>query len=384
MRKILRQFLQLESSSGIILFSAALLSMLWANSPLSYLHRAFTETLLFTINDGLMVLFFLMVGLELKRGFLEGPLSQPSQVILPAVAALGGMVMPACIYWMFNAGNDLAIRGWSTPVATDIAFALGVLMLFGRRVPASLKLFLLALAIFDDIGAILIIAIFYSHGFSYIYFIMAVILTLTLYLFNALSLRYLTLYLLVGVGLWVCLLYSGIHPTIAGVLLALAIPAGSNHKTSLLHRLENALGPYVAYCIMPLFALANAGFAMQALPEHALTSTVVLGIVAGLFVGKQLGVFGFSWLLIRWGGIRLPEQTSWLALYGVSLLCGIGFTMSLFLGTLSFQNAGVIYLAEVRMGVILGSMLSGMMGLLVLYAAFRSKRTTGISRGKRR
>lgn len=372
--KFLHRFLQLESASGIVLFAMAIVAMIWANSPLAFLHQKFIDAFLFLINEGLMAIFFLVVGLELKRGYLDRQLSRFSQVILPAIAALGGMVVPAFFYWYINNGDPVTIKGWATPVATDIAFALGVLSLFGRRVPVALKLFLLALAIFDDIGAILIIAFFYSKGLSYVWLFQSTVLVLMLYLFNYINIRSLTPYLLIGAWMWFCLLRSGVHPTIAGVVLALMIPDGSTRDDSPLHRLERRLHPWAAYLIMPLFALANAGFSLHGLSLSALTDVIALGIILGLCVGKQLGVFGFSWMLIKSGIAKLPDKSSWLQLYGVSLLCGIGFTMSLFLGTLSFQNEN-IYLAEVRLGVILGSILSGLMGSIVLMIAFARKRS---------
>ncbi|RDI44601.1 Na+/H+ antiporter NhaA [Aquicella lusitana] len=368
MRFLLKQFLQLESSSGIILLIAALVALLWANSPLAPFHKQFIEAFLFLINEGLMAIFFLLVGLELKRSYLEDEMSQFSQVLLPAFAAVGGMLIPALIYWGVNYGDRVTMKGWATPVATDIAFALGVLSLFGRRVPDALKLFLMALAIFDDIGAIVIIAFFYSHKLSYLWLFQSAVLVGVLYLFNVVTIRSLIPYLLVGAWLWLCLLKSGVHPTVAGVLLALAIPE-DGPRYSPLRRLENALHPWVAYLIMPLFALANAGFSFDELSWSSLLDKIVLGIMLGLFVGKQLGVFGFSWLLIRFRLARLPEKSTWAMLYGVSLLCGIGFTMSLFLGTLSFQKASY-FLAEVRLGVALGSLLSGIFGALVLLISF--------------
>lgn len=370
----IKQFLQRESASGIVLFMMAVVAMLWANSPVAYIHQQFIESFIFLINDGLMAFFFLVVGLELKRGYLEGQLSQVSQVILPAVAALGGMLFPVFIYCYINADNPTTLRGWATPVATDIAFALGVLSLFGRRVPSSLKLFLLALAIFDDIGAILIIAFCYSKGIAYLWLFQSGVLVLFLYLINLLNVRSLMPYLLIGVWLWFSLLRAGVHPTIAGILLALMIPDHRHQSQSPLRQLEGVLHPWVAYCIMPLFALANAGFSLHGLSWHVLTDVVVLGIALGLFLGKQLGIFSFSWVMVKLRLASLPEKTSWLSLYGIALICGIGFTMSLFLGTLSFEDAG--YLADVRLGVIIGSILSGLVGAAVLFIAFAQKRSS--------
>lgn len=365
--RIVKNFLALESASGIILFVMAVIAMLWANSPYAFVQQQFIDKFLFLINEGLMAVFFLVVGLELKRGYLSGQLSQISQVILSFIAAVGGMVVPALLYYWINYANPDALKGWSTPVATDIAFALGLLSLFGKRVPPALKLFLLVLAIFDDIGAILIIAFFYTGGLAYPFLFASIVCVLILLLLNRLSVQSLIPYLCVGVLLWLALLKSGIHPTIAGVLLALTLPDSAEHSP--LHRLENTLHPWVAYVIMPLFALANAGFSLHTVTIESLTSTVVLGIAIGLFVGKQIGVFLFSGLLIKLRLAVLPEQTTWLQLYGVAILCGIGFTMSLFLGTLSFANENN-YLGDVRLGVIIGSLLSGFSGAIVLLIAF--------------
>ena len=362
MQKLLKQFLALESSSGILLFFAAALGMFFANSPLADFYHYFTETFLLFINEGLMAIFFLVVGLELKRNYLLGNFSHPHNIILPVVAAIGGMLIPVMIYCGINAGNPSTIKGWAAPVATDIAFSLGVLSLFGRRIPVELKLFLLSLAIFDDLGAIVIIALFLSHGLSYFLLFQAVLLMIVLYLLNRYAMRSLVPYLFVGALLWVTLFHSGVHPTIAGVLLAFAIP---DHA---LNRLESFLHPWVAYFIMPLFALANAGFSLSGMGAHALFSVVVLGIALGLFIGKQAGVLGFAWLAVKLKFAKKPGSVSWLSLYGIALLCGIGFTMSLFLGTLSFQGE-VVYLSEVRLGVFIGSVLSGLTGALVLLVA---------------
>jgi NhaA family Na+:H+ antiporter len=366
---LIKQFLQLESSSAIVLFMTTMLAMILANSPLASLHQRFIDLFLFWINEGLMAIFFLVVALELKRGFIEGQLSRLSQVILPFSAAIGGMVFPALIYCLINFNHPETLKGWATPVATDIVFALGVLSLFGKRVPTSLKLFLLMLAIFDDIGAILIIAFFYTSKLSYLWLSIAASIIIILFIFNKLHVKHLSLYIFFGILLWLSFLQGGIHPTIAGVLLAFFIPADDGSLKSPLLRLENALHPYVAYGIMPIFTLANAGISLEGLSFATLTDVVVLGIVLGLFFGKQLGVFGISWLLVQLGLVKLPEKSSWMSLYGVSLLCGIGFTMSLFLGTLSFENVNN-HLVEVRLGVIIGSILSGLSGAIVLQIAF--------------
>lgn len=363
--QLLKRYLQLETSSSFILFLAAILSMILANSPLAPYHQRFIDQFIFLINDGLMAIFFAAVGIELKKGYLDGQLASFSQIALPLAGAIGGMLVPALIYCFINRSSPETLVGWATPVATDIAFALGVLALAGRRISISLKLFLLTLAIFDDIGAIIIIAVFYTSGGSYGFLLLALLPIIGLILLNINYVRSLTPYVICGMLLWFCLLKSGVHPTIAGVLFALAIPEKSDNPTSPLRRLEHGLHPWVAYLIMPLFALANAGVSLATVTWESLFDVVVLGIALGLFLGKQIGVFLFSWLLIRSGAARLPEKTSWRQLYGVALLCGIGFTMSLFLGTLSFQNES-IYLAEVRLGVLLGSLLSALVGALIL------------------
>lgn len=373
---IIKQFLRLESLSGIILFVAAILAVAWANSPWRDLYISFTnENLRFFINEGLMAFFFLLVGLELKRSYCEGKFSSLEQIILPLAAAIGGMLLPAGIYVGLNYTQPDLLKGWAIPVATDIAFAIGLLSLFGRRVPLALKLFLLALAIFDDIGAIVIIAIFYSHNTSIGALLIAAVLLLVLFILNRLDRCQLSIYLLLGLALWYALFKAGVHPTIAGVLLAMMIPYHDEQievkssQKSPLHRLEEGLHPYVAYFIIPFFALLNSGFSFERITPQVLTSGIVLGSAIGLFLGKQIGVLCSAWLLIRIKYAQLPQNTSWLALYGVALLCGIGFTMSLFIGTLSFQNES-LHLAEVRLGVIAGSILSGIFGVLVLSIAF--------------
>ena len=371
MQHLLKKFLHLESSSGIILFAMAVLAMVLMNSPLAYLLQEFIDTSLFWINEGLMAIFFLLVGLELKRSYLEGDLSQVSQVALPGIAAIGGMLIPALCYVAINYDNPTTLRGWATPVATDIAAPKPLAQTW--TVPPALKLFLMALAIFDDVGAILIIAFFYTSKLSFLLLLESGLFAFTLYLLNRLEVKALLPYLVLGIGLWFSLLHSGIHPTIAGVILALTIPGDGNSPTSPLHRLELRLHPWVAYLIMPLFALANAGFSFANIALNDMTDVVVIGIIAGLFIGKQVGVMGFASLLIRLGFAKLPDKSTWWMLYGVALLCGIGFTMSLFLGTLSFQNRAN-YLAEVRLGVLIGSLLSGLLGSLVLYLAFSQRK----------
>ncbi len=377
MRKIIRNFLQLESASGITLLAAALFAMLWANSPFYPIYMQFTNTCLFIINEGLMAVFFLLVGLELKRGLLENKAANISEWLLPLFAAFGGMLMPALLFLLFNYQDPIAARGWATPVATDIAFALGVLTLVGRSIPQSLKLFLLSIAIFDDIGAILIIAVFYSRSLAYIYLFYAVAVIISLLLLNAVKIHSLIFYLLGGALLWYCFLNAGIHPTIAGVITAFLIPELPPQRKgqSPVHYLEDKLHPWVAFGIMPLFALANAGLPLQQVSASMLFSTVVVGITLGLFLGKQLGVLGATWICMkttRWA--KLPAGASWLDLYGIALLCGIGFTMSLFLGTLSFHGQSD-YINQVRLGVMMGSILSGLAGAFILSLVIKQSKT---------
>ncbi|EKD54964.1 MAG: hypothetical protein ACD_60C00030G0014 [uncultured bacterium] len=386
----LREFLKLESTSGIILIITALLALILDNSPFAHFYESslhvpvsvhlggwqlLQEPLLFWVNEGLMPLFFLLIGLELKRELLIGHLSERNQVALPAIAAFGGMLVPAFIYTTINFHHPALLKGWAIPVATDIVFALGILSLFGRRVPIGLKLFLMALAIFDDIGAILIIALFYGHALLYFSLLLALIVILVLALMNRFKVDRLFPYLLVGFLLWGIVLKTGIHATVAGVLLAFFIPLKS--PSNLLEQLERALHPWVAYVVMPAFAFANAGLSFSHVGFSTLTDTVTLGIVWGLFIGKQLGVFSFAAVMIKLGFAKLPEKTSWLEFYGIAILCGIGFTMSLFLGTLAFENGNPSYLVEVRLGVLLGSLLSALMSIVVLLTAFwiKKKRT---------
>jgi NhaA family Na+:H+ antiporter len=372
-----RKFLNSEAAGGIVLMSAAALALLVANSPwaatyFKALHAPFAGLdLLHWINDGLMAVFFLFVGLEIKREMLDGQLSTWSRRALPGIAALGGMIVPALIYVAFNRSDPALLRGWAIPAATDIAFALGVLALLGRRVPVSLKVFLAALAIIDDLGAVVIIAIFYTADLNLLALGAAAVLLALLIALNRLRVRRLSPYLLLGLPLWGAVLLSGVHATIAGVLLALVIPlkvspARPDSAESPLHRLEHALAPWVAFMVVPIFGFANAGVSFAGLSPSVLLSSVPLGIAAGLFVGKQIGVFGFSWLAIRVGWADLPAHASWRHLYGVSLLCGIGFTMSLFIGLLAFPSAEVQ--DAVKIGVLAGSLLSGLAGWLILKA----------------
>ena len=383
----IKAFLKLEAASGILLFAAGLLAMLIANSSFDYIYQAFLDTpvaiqfgefiiakpLLLWVNDGLMAIFFFLIGLELKREFLAGELSDPSRVALPVVAAVGGMVVPAAIYIAINWGDPVAIQGWAIPSATDIAFALGVLALLGSRVPSSLKLFLATLAIIDDMGAIAIIAIFYTAELSISSLLIAVVAIVALYALNKRGVLSIVPYILVGFIFWAAVLKSGVHATLAGVITAFFIPfkkRNESYSLTQLEKLESDLHPSVAYVILPLFAFANAGVSFEGTTIDSFVHPVPLGIALGLFVGKQIGVVLFSWVTIRLGFAQLPAGSNWVHLYGISLLCGIGFTMSLFIGTLAFNQVGVDYAIDERLGIIVGSLFSGLLGYLFLkYAA---------------
>lgn len=386
---LVRDFLRLESASGILLVVAAALAMLLSNSPLAAHYAAFLDTpvairiggfeifkpLLLWINDGLMAVFFFVVGLELKREVLEGELARPRQAILPVIAALGGMAVPALIYAYLNRNDAIALNGWAIPSATDIAFALGVLLLLGKQVPTSLKLFLMTLAILDDLGAIVIIAIFYTSELSLASLLIAGSALVVLILMNRRGVVNVAAYLLVGLVMWASVLKSGVHATLAGVALAMVIPMRDPNKPkqSPLRGLEHDLHPPVAYVILPLFAFANAGVSLQGVSFATLLEPVPLGIAAGLFLGKQLGVFGASWLAIKLRMAEMPSGTRWVQLYGVALLCGIGFTMSLFIGSLAFEHAGQEHATDVRLGILAGSILSAVAGYALLRLAHRNR-----------
>lgn len=377
---LIREFLRLEAAAGIILFMAAVLGMTLDNSPLRWLYDALLTTtvaiqvgaleihkpLLLWINDGFMAIFFLLVGLEIKREVLEGELSSFSQAALPGMAAIGGMLFPAGVYVALNLHSPDTMRGWAIPAATDIAFALGVLALLGKRVPASLKIFLLALAIMDDLGAIVIIAIFYTADLSTTSLGLAAIGIGMLIALNLLGVTRIAAYVVTGLFVWICVLKSGVHATLAGVAIAFAIPLRAQDEdghSPLIH-LEHTLHPWVSYGILPLFAFANAGVSLAGLSMSSLLEPVPLGIAAGLFVGKQIGVFGMTFAAVKFGISSMPEGTTWPQFYGIALLTGIGFTMSLFIGTLAFEDPS--YAPGVRMGVITGSILSAVAGYLIL------------------
>ncbi len=385
----LRNFLKLEASGGIVLVIAAALAIIAANSPLAGLYSLFIDLpveirigplhiakpLLLWINDGFMAIFFFLIGLELKREVLDGELSDARKIVLPAFGAVGGMAVPAAIYAAFNWSDAVALKGWAIPAATDIAFALGVLALLGSRVPLSLRVFLVTIAIFDDVGAIAIIALFYTSDLSLSALAVALALMVPLLVLNRRGVTANAPYLLLGIVIWVSLLKSGVHATLAGIALALFIPMRDpkQPERSPLRTLEHDLHTAVAFGILPLFAFANAGISLADASLEYLSHPVPLGIAAGLFVGKQLGIFAACWLGVMLGLARRPEGVSWPALYGTALLCGIGFTMSLFIGTLAFEETGVNQLFEERLGIIAGSILSGVAGYLVLHWAYPKK-----------
>ncbi len=373
-------FFKLEAASGIVLLFAAVIALVISNSELSNLYFSTLERYLFIginnfglklsvlhwINDALMAIFFFFVTLEIKREFLQGELSNIKQALLPIIAAVGGMVVPALIYVFINLGDGETLKGWAIPSATDIAFSLGVLSLLGKRVPLSLKVFLTALAIIDDLGAIVIIALFYSGDLSIKYLSLMFLAFIILLVINKFKIKKFLPYLIVGIFLWDFTHNSGIHATIAGVLLAMTIPHRKKDKDfSLLIKVEHAISPYVAFGIMPIFAFANAGVSLEGLSFSSLLDKVPLGIVLGLFVGKQLGVFVFSYISIKLKIAQMPSNTSWYNFYGVGVLTGIGFTMSLFVGNLAFAES-MQYMDGVKIGVLTGSLLSTLFGYFLI------------------
>ncbi len=384
MQATIKDFLKMESAGGIVLMGAAVLAMIVANTPLKEYYDLLLEVpvevrvgglqiakpLILWVNDGLMAVFFFLVGLELKREIVEGELSTPANVLLPAVGAVGGIVVPVAIYVWFNKGDPAGMQGWAIPAATDIAFALGILMLLGSRVPLSLKVFLVSLAIFDDLGAIAIIALFFTYELSMLALLVAGACLAVLTLMSWRKVSAVSSYVLVGVVMWIAVLKSGVHATLAGVILAAFIPMrdANDPGHSPLRELEHDLHHVVAFGVLPIFAFVNAGISFAGVRIGDLLHPVPLGIAAGLFIGKQLGVFAFCAVAIKLGLARLPEGASWGALYGVSILSGVGFTMSLFIGGLAFEykqlNLDVIF--DERLGIVIGSLLSGVIGYLVL------------------
>jgi NhaA family Na+:H+ antiporter len=368
----IREFLNSSAAGGIVLMMAAALALIIANLPVSQLYFDVLHvelgglSLLHWINDGLMTVFFLMVGLEIKREVLAGQLATWPQRILPGVAAMGGMLVPALVYLFFNLGSDGHPRGWAVPSATDIAFALGVLSLLGPRVPLSLKVFLAALAIIDDLGAVIIIALFYTASLNLLALGGAALVLAALAALNRFRIANLWPYAVLGVVLWFLVLQSGVHATLAGVALALCVPLhGTKAAKPPLETLEHVIAPWVTFLIVPVFGFANAGVSFGGMTPAALLDPVPLGVALGLFVGKQVGVFGAAALVIRLGWAQLPQHANWAQLYGVALLCGIGFTMSLFISLLAFPDS-VLLQDEVKLGVLLGSGASALAGALLL------------------
>ena len=377
-----RAFFSHEAAGGIVLLAAAVVALIIASSPLDHAYHAVLDTPIavgvgswalrepvhFWINDGLMAVFFFLIGLEVKREVLVGDLSSVGRAILPLIAALGGIIVPALIYTAINWHNPIGLKGWAIPAATDIAFAVGVMALLGSRLPQSLKLFLLALAIADDLGAILIIAVFYSHGFSFVALGLAGVCGLMLFGLNRWPNTPLVAFLFLGVVLWLCVLKSGLHATLSGVALAFAIPLRSKgDEPSMLETVEHALEPWVQFGIAPLFAFANAGVSLVGFSLSSLLEPIPLGIAAGLFVGKQVGIFSATWLAVKSKIADMPRDATWLQIYGVSVLGGIGFTMSLFIGTLAFPDP--THAADVRIGVLVGSITSALLGYELLRRA---------------
>lgn len=374
MKNQINRFIQLEYSSGIILLFSVLIAILWANSGFrgSYHHLWDTKLALgaglyqlnepihIWINDGLMAIFFFVIGLELKREFLEGELSSLGKATLPMAAALGGMIVPALIYFVINKGTS-AEHGWGIPMATDIAFALALLSMAGKHVPASIKVFLSALAVADDLGAVLVIAFFYTSGVDFVALGIAAIFVFVLVAGNKLGITSVFFYLVVGIAVWLCFLLSGVHATLAGVVVAFTIPSGR-----LLERMEHGLHPWVAFLIMPLFALANSGISIGGDFLSTIVNPVSIGVSAGLVLGKCIGIFLFTWIMVKTGASRLPSGATWKHLFGMALLGGIGFTMSLFISGLAFKES--LLIDQAKYGILIGSVVAGLLGSMVLRA----------------
>lgn len=372
------RFFSHEASGGILLGLSAIAALIVANTGLQPLYdwllnlpfavtlngEGLEKPLILWINDGLMAIFFFLIGLELKREILEGKLKNPRDVILPGLAAVGGMAVPAVVFAFFNWGNPETISGWAIPAATDIAFALGVLALVGSRVPAALKVFLLTLAILDDLGAIVIIALFYTADLKTTYLMLALLPLAAMLWMNMKGAHRVAPILLLGLVLWVLVLKSGVHATLAGVITAFLIPLKDKWGKSPLHALEHGLSPYVLFFIVPVFAFANAGVALDGIALSDMLAPLPLGIALGLVIGKQVGVFGMAWLVVKLGFAQLPNAVTWLHIYGLACLAGIGFTMSLFIGSLSFADPAMM--DAVRLGVLSGSLVSGLLGYAVL------------------
>ena len=375
----IKTFLKYESAGGILLITATVLALVFANTDLTAAYKAFlripveirfadfeiAKPLLLWVNDGLMAIFFFLIGLELKRELIDGELSELNKLILPCVAAFGGMVVPAAIYAWFNWGDAMAMDGWAIPAATDIAFSLGILSLLGSRVPVSLKVFLVSLAIMDDIGAIIIIALFYTSELSVLSLSIAGACLVILFWMNRRGVENVPPYILIGMVMWASVLKSGVHATLAGVALAFFIPYVTKDGRSPVKELEHELHPSVAFFILPLFAFVNAGVILDERAIASIFTSIPIGIAAGLFFGKQIGIFGFSWLAVKMKLAPAPAMR-WSELYGVSILCGIGFTMSLFISSLAFEQSGVNYLPVDRLGILVGSFAAAIFGYVYL------------------
>lgn len=384
-------FMRLESAGGVLLLAAAVIAMLVANSPLANIYNALLETpiavqvgalsidkpLLLWVNDGLMAVFFFLVGLEIKREVMEGELSSFSQVVLPGMGAVGGMAIPAAIYAWINWGDPDALDGWAIPVATDIAFALALLSVFGSRVPTALKVFLLTLAIFDDLAAIVIIALFYSGDLSIGALLIGALALLVAISMNRLGVTRTSRYILLGVVLWIAVLKSGVHATLAGVLIAFCIPMRDAQGDSPLRELEQDLHAPVAFVILPLFAFANAGLSLGGMSIDNLAHPVTVGVVSGLLIGKPVGILAFVWLTVSLRFARLPSDVTWTQLTGVAFACGIGFTMSLFIAGLAFEHGSGDYFGRDRLGVLIGSVLSAMIAYGLLHASLPKQARNG-------
>lgn len=391
MKATIKEFLHLESAGGIMLIGAAILAMLVANSSLSGFYDLLLDVpvevrvgelliakpLILWINDGLMAIFFFLVGLELKREVAEGELSNPSNIVLPFCGAIGGVAVPVAIYVAFNHGDPQAMNGWAVPAATDIAFSLGLLSLFSDRVPVALKVFLVSIAIFDDLAAIIIIAIFYSGNLSTTALSVAAACLVVLTIMSRRGVSSVSPYIWVGVVMWVAVLKSGVHATLAGVALAAFIPMRSKVEEgrSPLRELESDLHHLVAFVILPIFAFANSGVSLQNVDLDFILHPVPIGIALGLFLGKQLGIFGICWVVIKLGFAKLPTGSSFGSLYGISILCGIGFTMSMFIGSLAFEGSGmdVHQMFDDRLGTIIGSLASAALAYVVLHLTLPKK-----------
>jgi NhaA family Na+:H+ antiporter len=391
MKTLVGKFLENESSSGIILIFVTIIALIFSNSFLSPFYTEFLHTkielkvgtileiskpLILWVNDGLMAIFFLMIGLEIKRELILGHLSSFSNITLPLIGALGGMLAPALIFFILNINDNFALRGWAIPTATDIAFALGILSLLGKRVPTSLKIFLMALAIFDDLGAILIIAFFYTAELSLSSLILATICILILFIFNRLKISYLSLYMLVGFILWICVLKTGVHATLTGIILAFTIPLSLiNEKRkhiSPVRTLEHYIHSWVAFFILPLFAFVNAGIDLRNISLAQIDNNVFLGIFFGLFIGKQIGVFLFVFISVKLKFTKLPTGVNWIQFYGVTILTGVGFTMSLFINSLAYEDSNIFFYTD-KLAILLASLISAIIGYFILLKVSNKK-----------